>query len=202
MKSIPTSTSSPSFIFFRYKYCRGIKLTKSRKRFKYDLTTLDFNNIGIHEVKYLPSSFDNDVSFVLPPMAMGAPSAYGRFMDGLDKMCNGYPWWTTNTTNIHNNFGFSFRHSFCDGCLQYPNDTCDYNYRNEGFATIASGMHQHLSQFLLEVRLLINLDWSVRYAIPYLCALICTSHVRSDTHMSVRFPMKSSPPGDYVLKVY
>jgi hypothetical protein len=36
-----------------------------------------------------------DVLFFLPPVALKAPSTYGRSMDGMDKMCDGHPWCTT-----------------------------------------------------------------------------------------------------------
>ena len=86
----------------------ALKFTKSRKRSKSDLTTIDFENIMVRDVKYLPSSFDGDILFVLPLVPLGVPSAYGRSMDGMDKMCDGHPWCTTKTTNIQNDFGLSF----------------------------------------------------------------------------------------------
>ena len=61
------------------------------------LTTIDFDNIDVHDVKYLSPSFDGDVLFVLPPLSMGVPSAmpYGCAMDGMDKMCDDHLWCTT-----------------------------------------------------------------------------------------------------------
>lgn len=76
--------------------------------------------------------FDDDVLFVMPPMALGVPNAYGCSMDGMDKMCNGHPWCTAKTINIHNNFGLSFQRSTCAGHLQCHNDCCDYMHRNGG----------------------------------------------------------------------
>lgn len=66
----------------------------------------------MHDAKCLPPSFNNDVLFVLPLVAMGVPSAYGRLMDGMKKMCDGHPWCTTKTTNIQNDFGLSFQHVY------------------------------------------------------------------------------------------
>lgn len=43
----------------------ALKLAKSVKRSKYDIVTIDFYNINMHEVKYLPPSFDGDVMFAL-----------------------------------------------------------------------------------------------------------------------------------------
>jgi hypothetical protein len=110
----------------------ALKLTKSRKRSKSDLASIDFDSIDVREVKYLPSSFNGDVLFLLPPVALKAPSTYGRSMDGMDKMCDGHPWCTTKTTNIQNDFGLSFRRSTCAGHLQCHNDYCDYMNRNGG----------------------------------------------------------------------
>lgn len=31
---------------------------------------------------------------MLPLVCMGIPSAYGRSIDGMDKMCNEHPWCT------------------------------------------------------------------------------------------------------------
>ena len=54
----------------------ALKLIKSRRMFKYDLTSIDLDNIDVHDVKYLPLFFDDDVLFVLTPMSMGAYSVY------------------------------------------------------------------------------------------------------------------------------
>ena len=67
-----------------------MKLIKS-KNSKYDPTIVDFDNIDVCEVRYLPSPIDDDMYFVLPLVAMGVPSAYGRFMDWMNKMCDGHP---------------------------------------------------------------------------------------------------------------
>ena len=41
----------------------ALKLTKSRRRSKLDNTKIDFDNIDVRDVKYLPSSFDDDVLY-------------------------------------------------------------------------------------------------------------------------------------------
>ena len=53
-------------------------------------------------------------------------------MDGMDKMCNGHPWYTTKIINIQNDFALTFRRSTCEGHLQCSNDFCDYMHRNVG----------------------------------------------------------------------
>ena len=77
---------------------------------KSDLSYIDFDNIGVHNIKYLPSSFNGDVLFVLPLVAHRVPSMYGCLIDDMNKMYDGHPWCTTKTTNIQNDFGLSFWH--------------------------------------------------------------------------------------------
>ena len=78
----------------------------------------------------MPFSFNGDVLFILPPVKIGIPYAYGKAMDGMDKIYNGHVWYKTNTTNIHNKFGLIFQRSSCIGHLQCPNDMCEYFSRN------------------------------------------------------------------------
>jgi len=60
--------------------------TKPRKKLKSNFATIDFDNIEVHDVKYLPSFFDSYVLFVLPFVAFGVSSTYGYSMDDIDKM--------------------------------------------------------------------------------------------------------------------
>ena len=119
------SSSSSSF-----HIVNALKMTKSKRRSKSDLTTIDFDSIDVRDVKYLPPSLDGDVIFILLPIAVDVSNMYGRSMDGMDKMCDGHPWCTTKTTNIQNDFGLSFRCFSCAGHLQCTNTYCDYMYRN------------------------------------------------------------------------
>jgi hypothetical protein len=122
----PTSSISNVHIL------EALKITKCRRRSKSDLTNIDFDNIVIEDVKYLPSSFNGDVFFILPPIKTGIPDAYGKAMDGMDKIYDGHAWCRTKTTNIQNEFGLTFRRSSCVGHLQCPNDSCEYLSRNGG----------------------------------------------------------------------
>ena len=70
----------------------ALKLTKYRKMSKSNLIAIDFENIVVRNVKYLPSSFDGDILFVLPLVPLGVPNTYGHSMDGMNKMCDGRPW--------------------------------------------------------------------------------------------------------------
>lgn len=80
----------PLLSFMSLNIVEKLKLSKSGKTFKCDLTIIDFDNIDVCEVKYLPSKADGDMLFVLSHMTMGVPSVYGRSMNGMDKMCNGH----------------------------------------------------------------------------------------------------------------
>ena len=122
----PPSSSS------RFSIVDALKMTKSRKRSKSDLTAIVFDTINVRNVKYLPPYFDGDVIITLPPIVVDVSSTYGRSMDGIDKMCDGHPWCTTKITNIQNDFGLSLRRSSCVGHLQCTNTHCDYLYRNRG----------------------------------------------------------------------
>ena len=89
----PPLHPSPSFIGLTMVH--ALKLTKSRKKSKSDLVSIDFDYINVRDVKYLPSSFNGDVLFLLPPVSLKVPSMYGHSMDGIDKMCDDHPWCTT-----------------------------------------------------------------------------------------------------------
>ena len=78
----------------------ALKMTKSRRRSKSDLTAIDYDSIDVRDVKYLPPSFDGDVIFISPPINVDESSTYGRSMDDMDKICDGHPWCTTKITNI------------------------------------------------------------------------------------------------------
>ena len=93
---------------------------------------------------------------MLPPVAMGVPSAYEHFMNGIKKMCNGHPWCTTKTTTIQNDFGFTFRHSFVWVISNAHITIVSINFvmGSEGFAIAMSGLDQLLFHSVLEVNFL------------------------------------------------
>jgi len=69
----------------------ALKLTKSRETSNFDLTSIDFDNIDVHDDKYLLAFFHGDILFFLPYVALKVPSTYGRSMDGIYKMCDDHP---------------------------------------------------------------------------------------------------------------
>jgi hypothetical protein len=106
------------FLFFSgFNIVDALKMRKSRRRSKLDLTAIDFDNIDVRDIKYLPPSFDDDVVFILLQINVDVSSLYGHSIDDMEKMCNGHPWCTTKTTNNQNNFEVSFRRLLCVGHL-------------------------------------------------------------------------------------
>ena len=89
---------------------------------KIDIVSIDSDNIEVQDIKYIPSSFNNDILFVLPPVALGLRNAHVCLMNDLNKICDGHPWCTTKITNIQNEFGLSFRRFTCASHLQCPDD--------------------------------------------------------------------------------
>ena len=54
-----------------------LKMTKSRRRSRSNLTAIDFDSIDVRNVKYFPPSFDGDVIFILPPIVVDNSNTYG-----------------------------------------------------------------------------------------------------------------------------
>lgn len=73
-----------------------------------------------------PLSFNGDIVNVLPLVTLGVPSAYGCYVNGLDKICGNHTWCNTKTIDIQNDFEFSFVRSSCVPHLPRPTDYCDY----------------------------------------------------------------------------
>lgn len=86
-----TSSHISFSLFASSHFCiiDDLKLTKSRRRSKSNYITINVDSIDVCDVKYLPASFDDHVFFVLLPLSLSAPSAYGRSMDDVDKVCVG-----------------------------------------------------------------------------------------------------------------
>jgi len=91
-----------------------------------EVVALDFNSITYQKVQYLPSNFDGNIVFELPPLvASFVPSASGN-LHGMDKRFDGHAWCRTMTSNIHNNDGLKFRKSSYIGHLVCNNSDYDY----------------------------------------------------------------------------
>ena len=76
---------------------------------------LDYDSLRTIHAKFLPSRFDGDVMFVLPPVSNSILHTKARSMDGMDKCYDGHVWTKTLTTNISNNLNHTFHSSICVG---------------------------------------------------------------------------------------
>jgi hypothetical protein len=162
------SSSSSSF-----NIVDALKMTKSRRRSKSDLTAIDFDSIDVREVKYLPPSFDGDVIFILPLIFVDVSSTYGRSMDGMDKMCDGHPWCTTKTTNIQNDFGLFLDVLHVPVIYSAQIHTVIICIAMEVFATAPNGLDRLLCHLLWEMLPQKSQDWNVRYIVQRRCVLRC-----------------------------
>lgn len=123
---------SPTFSLKQSSMLDALKATAVRPRSQSALSDIDFDNIRVEEVKYIPTTYDGDVIFLLPPLPSGLPATYGKSLDGMDKVYDGKPWCTTKTSNIRNDCSLIFRRSVCAGHLECANDSCEYLFRNGG----------------------------------------------------------------------
>jgi hypothetical protein len=71
------------------------------------LQNLDYDNILLQKVEFLPITFDGDVLFELSLklLTIHNPSQ----MQAIDKKHDGHVWCKLVTTNINNSFGLNFR---------------------------------------------------------------------------------------------
>jgi hypothetical protein len=81
---------------------------------------LDYDNIFLRKIQFLPITFDGDVLCELSPIHSNVhnPSQ----MQGMDKEYNGHAWCKLGTTNIKNLFGLDFKKAHCLGHLQCVQD--------------------------------------------------------------------------------
>lgn len=63
-----------------------LKITECRRRSKFDLTHLDFNNMVIEVVNNLLIAFVGGIIFILAPLDLEIPDASGKLMDGMNKI--------------------------------------------------------------------------------------------------------------------
>ncbi len=69
------------------------------------LCNLDYDKIIILVISFLPTTFNGDILFELPPLSPSNPSSL--HMQGMDRKYDGHAWSKVITTNIKNSFGFS-----------------------------------------------------------------------------------------------
>lgn len=82
----PTSTTYNVNILY------ALKINKCCRRYKYGLLEIKVDNIVVHNIKYLPSTFDGNVFFILSPLDPTVHDAYGKWTIGMDKIYDGHAW--------------------------------------------------------------------------------------------------------------
>jgi hypothetical protein len=71
-----------------------------------ELRSLDYNKIKVQYVSSLPITFNDDITFELPPIHFPIGN-FGQ-IQGMDYKYYGHAWCKVKTSNINNNFGFRF----------------------------------------------------------------------------------------------
>ena len=87
---------------------------------------MDYALVPHETVDFLPSIYDGDIIFKLPPLAAGASSSKAKNFQGMDKKYDGHCWCLTTTSNISNDMGITFWKSSCVGHLRCGNLECKY----------------------------------------------------------------------------
>jgi hypothetical protein len=104
----------------------SLKKIQASKGVRNVFKTLDFDSLDIQRVKFLPSTFNGDVLFELPPVNTSGPF---HMMHGVDKRHDGHAWIKTVTSNIKNDKSLTFRRSTYIGHLRCENQDCEYTSR-------------------------------------------------------------------------
>jgi hypothetical protein len=90
------------------------------------LKKIDYDKLKIQVVNHLPPRFDSTQLFVLPAAEVSSSQTRAKSLEGMDKQYDGHVWTKTQTTNITNDVGLTFRSYTCVGHLQCQNLICDY----------------------------------------------------------------------------
>ena len=125
----PTSVARPPLhpqTLFRTSAVMCLKRLACRPNMKNVLKNMDYASVPHRTVDFLPSIYNGDVIFELPPLAGGASSSKARNLQGMDKKYDGHCWCLTKTSNISNDMGLTFQRSSCAGHLRCGNLKCNY----------------------------------------------------------------------------
>ena len=125
----PTSGARPPLhpqILFQTSVVACLKRLACRPNTKNVMKNMDYASVPHRIVDFLPSIYDNDIIFELPPLAVGASYSKAKNLQGMDKKYNGHCWCVTKTSNISNDMGLTFRRSSCTSHLRCSNLECDY----------------------------------------------------------------------------
>jgi len=89
----------------------SIKVTSLTLQAYYELKSLDYEVITIEFMDYLPTKFNGDIFFELPPICH--PLGQLEQLQGMDKKFDGHAWCTLQISNIKNSFRLGFRTTKC-----------------------------------------------------------------------------------------
>ena len=103
-----------------------LKRLAFRPNTKNVLKNMDYASVPHRIVDFLPSIYNGDIIFELPPLAARATSSKAKSLQGMDKKYDGHCWCLTKTLNISNDMGLTFRRSSYAGHLKCGNLECDY----------------------------------------------------------------------------
>ena len=99
---------------------------RSHRGERSDLKNVDLASFPHQKVNYLPSKFNGNTVFELPPLPC-IKGGGAAMLEGMDQRCDGHAWTETATTNISDPNGqLSFRYVKCLGHLRCVNDSCPH----------------------------------------------------------------------------
>jgi hypothetical protein len=116
--SVPSPTSIPSTSNLSQPIVQCLRRLGSMPGSKNVLKKLNYDNLQIQVVSHLPPRFNGTQLFVLPAAEVSSSQTRAKSLDGMDKQYDGHVWTKTQTTNITNDVGLTFRSSTCVGHLQ------------------------------------------------------------------------------------
>ena len=103
-----------------------LKRLAHRPNTKNVLKNMDYASVPHQVVDFLPSIYNGDIIFELPPIVVGATSSKAKSLQGMDKKYDGHCWCLTKTSNISNDMGLTFWRSSYTDHLRCGNLDCDY----------------------------------------------------------------------------
>ena len=99
---------------------------RSHRGGRNDLKNVDLASFPHQKVNYLPSKFNGNTVFELPPLPCIKGGGAAMF-EGMDRRRDGHAWTETATTNISDlNGQLSFRYVKCLGHLRCVNNSCPH----------------------------------------------------------------------------
>jgi hypothetical protein len=107
----------------------SLKRLRASKGTRNVFKTLDFDNVDIQRVHFLPPTFNRDVLFKLPLVDTSSLQTSTKLMHGMDKHHDGHAWTKTVTSNMKSDMSLTFRTSTCIGHLRCENQDCEYTSR-------------------------------------------------------------------------